>query len=319
MEHNTAKHFVLQLGSVITLYLSVSFLIVLLFAIINLKFPDAAEYFYAAEGANYSVRLGIAMLLVFFPTYLYLTRLVNTAKRKESLTSYTGLTKWLMYLSLLIGGGILLGDLVTIILTYLNGEMTTRFILKATVLMVVVATVFYYYLQDARGYWYTHEKQSKLFGAFFAGIVIISIVSGFMYTDSPSSVREKRLDAQQITDLQAIQWQIETYYTDNNTLPSSLATFSDKNFPLPTAPEGRDAYSYESTASDFKLCATFETASEGDLSDQMIQTFPGELRPILNAENWYHTTGRYCFERQLATAMKSATSPTVELDWQVQP
>lgn len=313
MEHNTAKHFVLQLGSVITLYISVSFLLVLLFAIINLKFPDAAEYFYSVDGANYSVRLGIAMLLVFFPTYLYLTRLVNTTKRKEGVTSYTGLTKWLMYLSLLIGGGILLGDLVTIILTYLNGEITARFILKAMVLMFVVAGAFYYYLQDARGHWYTHERQSKLFGAVFAGVVLASIIAGFVYTDSPSSVREKRLDEQQLTDLRAIQWQIETYYTDNNTLPSSLTTFSDKSFPLPTAPEGRDAYTYESSASEFKLCATFETASEGDLSDQMIQTIPGELRPILNAENWYHEAGRYCFERQLATDVKSAVSPMPEL------
>lgn len=186
MEHNTAKHFVLQLGSVITLYLSISFLLVLVFAIINVLIPDPTEYYYSVESSNYSVRLGIAMLLVFFPAYLYLTRLVNTTKRRESVTSYYGVTKWLMYLSLLIGGGILLGDLVTIILTYLNGELTTRFILKALVLLLVVAGAFYYYLQDAKGYWYTKEKQSALFGFLFTVIVLLAIVSGFIVTESPA-------------------------------------------------------------------------------------------------------------------------------------
>jgi hypothetical protein len=41
----------------------------------------------------------------------------------------------LVYLSLLVGGGVLLGDLVAVILAFLNGEITTRFILKAGVLL----------------------------------------------------------------------------------------------------------------------------------------------------------------------------------------
>ncbi|MEN9922388.1 MAG: hypothetical protein RL097_665, partial [Candidatus Parcubacteria bacterium] len=39
MENHTAKHFVLQLGSLASLYLSLSFLLVLLFGVINLIFP----------------------------------------------------------------------------------------------------------------------------------------------------------------------------------------------------------------------------------------------------------------------------------------
>ena len=43
MENHTAKHFVLQLGSLVSLYLSLSFLIVLIFGVINKMFPDAAD------------------------------------------------------------------------------------------------------------------------------------------------------------------------------------------------------------------------------------------------------------------------------------
>ena len=48
-ENQTAKHFVLQLGSLITLYLSIGFLLVLLFSIINLIYPDAAEGYWRLE------------------------------------------------------------------------------------------------------------------------------------------------------------------------------------------------------------------------------------------------------------------------------
>jgi hypothetical protein len=52
MKNNTPKHFALQLGSLISLYLSLTFLLVLLFGLINLKFPDAAEGYYMIERAR---------------------------------------------------------------------------------------------------------------------------------------------------------------------------------------------------------------------------------------------------------------------------
>jgi uncharacterized protein YacL len=153
MENTTPKHFVLQLGSLISLYISLGFLLGLLFGIINLKFPDATEGYWALESASSAVRLGIAMVIVFFPTYLILTRLVNKLRRQEKNGSYLNLTKWLVYLSLLVGGGVLLGDLVAVIMTFLEGEITQRFIFKALAVLVVVGLAFHYYILDARGFW----------------------------------------------------------------------------------------------------------------------------------------------------------------------
>jgi hypothetical protein len=128
MNHNTPKHFALQIGSLISLYLSLAFLLVLLFGIINLKFSDATQGYWAIESASSSVRLGIAMLAVFFPTYLVLTRLVNKLRRGKNAEQYLTLTKWLIYSSLTIGIGALLIDLAVIIMTFLEGEVTARFI-----------------------------------------------------------------------------------------------------------------------------------------------------------------------------------------------
>jgi Domain of unknown function (DUF5671) len=295
MENNTAKHTVLQLGSLITLYLSISFLVVLLFSIINLRFPDAAEGYWQIESASSSVRLAIAMLLVFFPTYLVLTRQVNQNRRKETSTFYHGLTKWLIYLSLLVGGGVLLGDGVAVILGFLEGDLTTRFVLKALVLMLVVGAAFYYYLQDARGYWLSKEKQSRLYALGMGVVVIASIVTGFFHSQTPSAIREMNLDTAQITDLQQIQWKIEeALAVSSSTAPASLEEAYD-GFPIPKAPEDREAYTYEVTDQGFKLCATF--SHDSNTEQEMWGSAFDKTALIKNGNNWQYKEGRYCFER----------------------
>ena len=176
MDH-TAKSFVLQLGSLIALYVSLSALVAITFGIINLIFPDEAMGYWQYESSQSQIRFGIAMLIVFFPVYVALTRTVNQLRRKSG-EKYLTLTKWLIYLSLLGGGGILLGDLVAVIFAFLDGEITVRFILKALALLIIIGAAFKYYLLDARGYWNTHEEQSKIFAAGGAVVVVAVLVRG---------------------------------------------------------------------------------------------------------------------------------------------
>lgn len=295
MENHTAKHFVLQLGSLVSLYLSISFLLVLLFGVITLSFPDPADGYYVAESAASNVRLGIAMVIVFFPTYLILTRIVNKIRRSEGATTYLGLTKWLIYLSLLIGGIVLLGDLVAVIMAFLEGELTQRFLLKALAVLFVVGAGFHYYLLDAKGYWLSREDKSIFYAIGMSLVVLVSLIYGFTAIDTPTAVREQKLDQTQLFDLQNTQYQIEDYIVRTNRLPETLSDLEANGITLPTAPEGRDAYSYEKTAQGFTLCATFSKASEpGDFSSSM---FVDETALIKNNSNWTHGAGRYCFER----------------------
>ncbi len=300
MENHTAKHFVLQLGSLITLYLSIGFLLVLLFSIINLLYPDPIEGYYGAEQASQSVRLGIAMLAVFFPAYLILTRKVNQVRRKESSDgSYSGLTKWLIYLSLLVGGGVILGDLVAVILGFLNGELTTRFLLKAGALLLIVGVAFYYYLQDARGYWMEREKMSINYAMGMIVIVVASLILGFSHTETPSQVREIKLDQKQVTDLQEMQYRIEDSLRTNNELPATIEELY-VGIAAPTAPENRPAYTYETTDTSFKLCADFAYPSQNSDSRYYPISEPYMIDSkvqLKGGNNWDHKEGNYCFER----------------------
>lgn len=298
MENHTAKHFVLQLGSLVGLYLSLSFLLVLLFGIINLLFPDAADTVWDVEQASSGVRIGIAMTIVFFPTYLLLTRSVNKTRRTDPTGSYLGLMKWLIYLSLLIAGIALLIDLVVVIMTFLEGDITLRFILKALAVLLVIGAAFYYYLLDARGVWLERERKSVRFAIGASAVVAVSLLLGFMNIETPMQVREQKIDSVQIQDLQEIQWQVQSYLLLNDRLPESLnELYADKE--MPTAPAGRPAYEYHITAKGFELCATF--IGDPQTSDRYAISRPimiGESdKGILNPDDWLYAAGAVCFER----------------------
>ncbi len=299
MENTTAKHFALQLGSLISLYVTLGALINLLFAIITVQYPDVINGYWEYDSAAYGIRLSIALLIVFFPAYIVLTRFVNVARRTQE-SAYLGLTKWLIYLSLLVGGAVMLGDVVTIINNFLNGELTIRFILKALVVLVVVGVAFTYYLFDARGYWQTHEEKSKQYGMGVAVVVIAALVFGFMNTETPSQVREMRLDQTQISDLQTIQYHIEESYRVNSKLPQTLST-PYEGLVIPEAPEGRDDYSYTVTGPNtFELCANF--AYPTNKSEQMRYSEPMYMdKGIVNPNNWEHSEGEWCFKRTMGS------------------
>jgi|AntRauTorckE6833_2_1112554.scaffolds.fasta_scaffold01860_3 hypothetical protein len=300
MENHTAKHFVLQLGSLASLYLSLSFLTLLLFSLINILLPDAADSVWQYESAQGTARLGIAMVIVFFPTYLILTRLVNRSRRKNPKGTYLGLTRWLIYLSLLVGGAVLLGDLVALIMTFLEGEITERFIFKASSLLVVIGSAFTYYLLDARGYWIKNERKSIIFGLASVIVVIAIVIFGFMNIGSPSEVREAKLDQIQVNDLREIQWRVQEHImTNDGTLPATIEDVYDE-IAVPTAPEDRPAYSYEVTEQGFNLCATFSSESRtNDIYSHARPISPSdEIRHVItNPDNWEHGVGEICFER----------------------
>ncbi len=312
MENHTAKHFVLQLGSLASLYLSLGFLLSLLFGIINIMFPDAVDDYWVIEGAHSSVRLGIAMVIVFFPTYLILTRLVNTMRRSEASGAYLVLTKWLVYLSLLVGGGVLLGDLVAIIMTFLEGEITQRFICKALAVLVVVGAAFYYYILDARGYWLKNEQKSIMFAVGAIVVVLASLGFGFLNIETPAAVREQKLDATQVTDLQQIQWRVQDYAMTNSTLPDSLDKLSEPA--IPVAPENRAAYRYTVTKEGFELCATF-TQPSTENENYMYPASTGIEGKMLiqNPDNWQHGTGEVCFKRVVNQSAQSEKLPATPI------
>jgi membrane protein YqaA with SNARE-associated domain len=309
MTNHTAKHFVLQLGSLIALYLSLVFFLVLTFGFINLRFPDGLDSVWQVESAASSIRIGFAMVVVFFPTYLVLTRMVNKNRRSSKDNSYLALTKWMIYLSLLVAGLTLLGDLVAVIMGFLEGELTSRFLLKALAVFVVIGAAFYYYIRDAQGYWLKNEKTSLAYGAGATVIIAAVLIASLGYIQTPAEVREVKADQEIVSDLQDIQWRVESHYERFENLPvdmdSMYLEISAEDNP-PDAPEGRANYTYSITDAEenkYKLCGDFKYDSN-KLDNQYRPAYPAENAVYWKNNNWEYKAGEWCFDRVINIEFK---------------
>jgi hypothetical protein len=304
MEH-TPRNFALQLGALTALYVSLASLVTLLFSVVTLALPDPAERYWEVEQASESIRFAFASILIFFPAYLALTRYVNHIRRREDGGEYLTLTRWLIYLSLFVGGAILLGDAVAVVYSWLNGELTLRFFLKAAILAAVVKSAFFYYLLDARGYWQTHERYSLYAGTGATLLVVTSLGLGLYFMESPSEVREQRIDENQLSDLQNIQYHIQDYLLSNDTLPADLEAAYPVGEP-PIAPAQRSPYRYERTGDGFELCAEFANASTEEqyaYPSRPMKPDENEQPYIENPDNWEYEAGEWCFERAVTMPM----------------
>lgn len=133
-----------------SLYLSAIYLGVLLFQLINLAVPDPADAAYIADYAATHIRWAIAVLVVAFPLFLFMSRLVGRALRRDPAKRGSKVRKWLTYLTLFVAVCVLLGDATSLIYNLLSGELTLRFLLKTLVVAVIAGGVLGYYLWDLR-------------------------------------------------------------------------------------------------------------------------------------------------------------------------
>lgn len=134
-----------------TLYVSAYHLGSLLFDIINLTFPDPAEA--SAQRAGYvrqSMRWSLSSLVVAFPVFVYVSRLLNRDISADPIKRHSKVRRWLTYVTLFIAAGVLIGDVISLVYNLLGGELTTRFLLKVLVVGFIAGSIFWYYLTDLR-------------------------------------------------------------------------------------------------------------------------------------------------------------------------
>lgn len=298
----SAKDFFLHLGAIITFYASAAALIALLFEVINFAYPKVTEYYYYSFP---SISFQVATLIVAFPLFLFLSRLMQSSYEVEPSLREAPLRKWLAYITLFIAGGIVAGDLVTVIYMFLDGqELTMGFLLKVLALLVVAGGVFFYYLREIRNQIAPGER--NIWRIVAVAFILVSIVLGFMVIGSPASQRERRQDMQRTNDLQGLQWQIVNYWQQKGSLPATLEDLRDplSGFTIPFDPETGASYEYARKGElSFELCASFE---EDSVKAQSSFGNVMPMRPMMEPsiamrapDNWDHGTGRTCFERTI--------------------
>lgn len=298
----TPKDFFLWAGAMITLYGSAIAFINLMFDYINYVFPDTLNTsYYYSDPYSGSMSFEIATLIVLFPAFLFLMRTIRKDIIHDSSRGEVWIRRWALYLTLFIAGLTILGDLITLIYTFLSGgDITVRFLLKILVVLLVAGGGFTHFLADLRGYWVKYPSRARSIGWGVGAGLLATIIAGFFIIGTPWQARQYRLDEQRVSDLQSIQSQITSFYQSKQALPSSLAQLNDPllYFTVPADPETGAQYEYKKTADlGFEICATF-TAATRTYTDG---STPAAVSPygVKGNVDWKHAAGRTCFTRSI--------------------
>ncbi len=305
MENTTStkaspRDFFLYLLSNVSLYYCAGWLVSLLYDYINYAFSSSSySYYGASEWLPASMRWAIASIVIVFPVYIYITRMLNRELEANPEKRALRVRKWLIYLTLSLASVALVIDLIALLNQFLSGEFTTTFILKVGAVGVVAGMVFAYYFYELRRDAGLAAPRRELFRWVALVFVAVSVVTGFFVVGSPTDARNSQYDNRRISDLQELQSMVVGYYQRKQVLPTSSNDLKD---PLsyaivPTDPETGAAYPYRATGPrTFEICATFATDASG--SGQTIPDSTPRHFGIAD-EYWRHPIGEACFERTI--------------------
>ena len=122
----------------------------LLFDLINRGLPDPADSSYMRNRAGDSMRMSVASILIAFPLFLFVARLLGKELARNPAKRQSVVRRWLTYMTLFLAAGVLVGDLIALVYHVLGGELTLRFLLKVLVVGGIAGGIFGFYLQDLR-------------------------------------------------------------------------------------------------------------------------------------------------------------------------
>lgn len=309
----TPYFFFITLGVLIALITSVAALLNVVFGTLNHVFPDVLTDSYRYGYYSYAfeaIRSALSILIIFFPLYLVLEHRWYKAAKQSLSHGNEIIRRWALYLILFLATLTIAIDLVTLVRYFVSGEITTRFILKVAMTLVVAGIVGWYYIRQLR------NEDEKIVNRSMA-IVGIALVFGavcwaFAVMGGPGSQRTLRLDQRRVDDLQSIQWSVINYWQQTETLPANLAALSTplSNYTVPRDPEFQKGNEYEYRVvadKSFELCATFAAPlpegwvpanSSGQfMATDSAMTEPARAPGSAQSDSWAHEAGRSCFIR----------------------
>lgn len=279
----------------------------LYFRVIDKFFPDPldAMNWYGEAAATSAIHYAIAALLIGFPLYYIAMRIWFRKFREDEGRAESNLSRWLTYLVLLVASVTIVGDLITVVFTFLQGEISARFFLKALTILVIAGGIFGFYFLERKKIQYKKDVPRAIFrnfGTAVTALVALGIISGFFAGGSPETTRQRTFDAERENDLSALSSCIEGYARDLGQLPASLNDLRKSSQYAYCAdfmrdPETGDEYGYRVVAAsraqgagrigEFELCATFSLPSSGSAG---MNSYPDGNGAIWNE----HAAGAEC-------------------------
>lgn len=273
-EKNNAKYafyYLLALLSLIFIAISVGLII---FGIINETVVDALAL-NSLSGSDSQFKFAISALLIATPIFFIVSKLINRGLSKKELSRDSGVRRWLTYFILLVSFVIILGVFIGVINSFLAGELTIRFILKAVAMFFIAASVFSFYFYDIRRE--NVEEKDRVLRLFFVislFLVTATFVAAWFFVESPKEARERRLDEIVVQRIYNLESAVNTYYDRLGYLPETMADLKkEPNIYFDNQslidPETGAEIIYQITSEDtFEFCAYFRTNNLQDTANQ---------------------------------------------------
>lgn len=326
----------LYLGIAISLIVSITNFLQVIFAAVDRKFVDILQATAYVDSTASDVRFAIASLVVMFPIYVALSWYVSRDIAKFLYKQDIFIRKVMIYCTLFITVLTLIGTLVSVIYNYLGGDLSVSFGLKAVSVFVVALALFaYYYYSLRRDYSKTTSVPTVI--AVFVSLLITALVTwSVSIIGGPSTMRAMKIDNVRLSDISGIQSQIVNRVQMTDKLPVSLSELTNmiQEYQAPADPITKEPYVYRviqqpviktsygtnkkemTTEAIFELCATFDTVRSVDARGQSIPMidkggvlsessysannyyYTGDISPF-----WNHGIGETCFKRIISPDM----------------
>jgi hypothetical protein len=184
-----------------------------------------------------------------------------------------------------------------LVLSFLNGDLTVRFLLKAGVIAALAGGVVWWLQQNLHGVPGQTGGKRMLWYALCAAALAVVAVSAWV-TGGPLQARLRTQDAERVNDLRAIYRAVSTFHREQGRLPATLEecnTNPGTFIQTLQDPVSGEPYGYRLNGDNaFVLEATFAlpsrgSSSEGDYSDPRRDGF------------WQHPAGRTTYQIDLGT------------------
>lgn len=233
------------------------------------------------------VSLQLASMIVAFPIFLYVSRVIAREVARRPETTDSAVRKWLTYLALVVAAAVLVSDAVWFLQQFLSGELTTRFVLHAIVLLLIAGGIFWYYLGTV-GTDGTPSERDRYFAWGAIGAVVAGLALGFFDIGSPLHQRAVAGDERRLEDLHGLSDSMNTLWHEANPKSSFVLPRRIEDIGTDAAarkdPITQHLYEYHPRGGTrYELCAVFETAAEDARESE-----------------WAHPAGRACFQRDAA-------------------
>jgi hypothetical protein len=196
-------------------------------------------------------------------------------------------------MALVIAASVFTGDLIAALAYLLRGELTSRFLAKSFIVLVLSGGVFYYYFGGLRKTDDASAKlgRDKLMAALSSVVVALLLVFGFMQLGPPSAQRQLRADAARVRQLYQLSAEVKSYWDAHAAqLPTGIEQLPSRAYvdPITHAP-----YAYHpQQGSHYELCAFFARASD---RREIASSSPSP---------WIHPAGRHCFSLDASVMMQ---------------